>query len=510
LKKIDAEALSHKAVDETLILAFDDDELRGCTYAKDVGLGLYVGKVAVHEHWRGIARQLLAAAEDLGRREGNEFLELQARIDLIENHRTLTALGLEKTGESSYPSYCKPTSITMRKLIAVSRNCKEEQKMPADLMSRFPALSDLEVRARRRMPGFAWEFLDSGTGNDEATNRNRAAFERVTLTPRFMRGEFEPSIATELFGVRYDAPFGVAPVGMNALAWPGTDRILAASAARNRIPYSMSTAANETPETLGALAEGMGWFQLYPPRSAKLRSDLLARARDSGFTTLLVTVDVPAISRRERQMRAGIGAGFGPTPQMLWQAALRPHWALATLRKGRPRLPMLERYLPAENTQRFLSLVGEEMNGTFDLDYFDALRREWPGALVLKGVLHPEDARCAVEHGADGILVSNHGGRQFDGAPASIDALPAIAEALQGRASVLLDSGVRCGLDVARALALGADFVLLGRPFMYAVAALGAQGADHAVRVLRDDLINNMSNLGCSSLGELRERLSCA
>lgn len=380
--------------------------------------------------------------------------------------------------------------------------------MNADLMSRFPALRDLELRAKRRMPDFAWEFLDSGTGNDEAAQRNRAAFSRVTLTPRFMRGEFEPSITTELFGTHYDAPFGVAPVGMNGLAWPGTDRILAACAARHRIPYSMSTAANETPETLGALAAGMGWFQLYPPRSSNLRSELLARARDSGFTTLLLTLDVPAISRRERQMRAGIGAGFGPTPRMLWQAALRPQWAIATLANGRPRLPMLERYLPAEDTRRFLSLVGEELNGTFDLNYLDALRRDWSGPLVVKGVLHPEDARQAVDHGADGILVSNHGGRQFDGALSSIEALPAIVEAVHGRAKVLLDSGVRGGLDVARAIALGADFVLLGRAFMYAVAALGAQGADHAVRVLREDLINNMSNLGCATLGELRERLA--
>jgi L-lactate dehydrogenase (cytochrome) len=380
--------------------------------------------------------------------------------------------------------------------------------MSADLMTRYPAISDLEVLARRRMPGFAWEFLDSGTRNDEATARNRAALAQIELTPRFMRGSFEPRLETTLFGTTYSAPFGIAPVGMSSLVWPGTDRILAAAAARNQIPYSMSTAANATPETLGPLAQGMGWFQLYPPRNPNIRTDLLARAHDSGFTTLLVTVDVPAISRRERQMRAGIGAGFGLTPKMLWQAALRPSWALATLREGRPQLPMLERYLSTKDTQKFLALVGAELNGTFDWQYFDDLRREWPGALLLKGVLHPEDARLAVERGADGIVVSNHGGRQFDGAPASITALPAIARAVQGRASVLLDSGVRCGLDIARALALGADFVLMGRPFMYAVAALGARGADHAVRVLREDLINNMTNLGCATLDELHERLS--
>ncbi len=297
---------------------------------------------------------------------------------------------------------------------------------------------------------------------------------------------------------------------MNGLAWPGTDRALASTAGRRRIPYSMSTVANETPETLGPLADGMGWFQLYPPRSPNMRGDLLARARDAGFTTLLVTVDVPAISRRERQLRAGIGAGFGPTPRMLWESALRPRWSLAMLREGKPRIPTLERYASAEDLKRFLAFVGDQLNGTFDWAYLDAVRKEWDGPLVLKGVLDPQDAARALDHGVDGIMVSNHGGRQLDGAPASITMLPAVAEAIGGRARILLDSGVRSGLDVARALALGADFVLLGRPFMYSVAALGERGAEHAVDVLSRDLANNMSNLGCATLAELRERVAPA
>ena len=167
-----------------------------------------------------------------------------------------------------------------------------------DLKARFPAVSDLEARARRRMPHFAWEFLDSGTGVDEAKRRNEHALGEVQLTPRFMRGEFTPSIETRLFDETYAAPFGIAPVGMNSLAWPGTDRHLASTAARHRIPYCSSTAANETPETLGPLADGMAWFQLYPPRNSNMRSDLIARAKDSGYTTLVLTVDVPAMSRR--------------------------------------------------------------------------------------------------------------------------------------------------------------------------------------------------------------------
>jgi L-lactate dehydrogenase (cytochrome) len=379
--------------------------------------------------------------------------------------------------------------------------------MSQPLKLRYPALVDLETTAKRRMPRFAWEFLDSGTGYDEAKTRSTAAFSDVTLVPRFMRGEFKPDIETTLFGATYAAPFGIAPVGMNGLSWPGTDRFLAQCAGRRRIPYTMSTAANETPETLGPDAAGMGWFQLYPPRNTNMRSDLLARARDSGFTTLVITVDVQAMSRRERQMRAGLGAGYSLTPKMLWETMQRPSWAMAMLRNGKPGLPMLERYMPSKDMQAFLAFVGSELNGTFDWAYLDALRAEWDGALVLKGILDPADAQQAVEHGVDGILVSSHGGRQMDAAPASVSVLPAIKRAVGDRAAVLLDSGVRGGLDVARALASGADFVLLGRSFMYSVAALGQLGPDHAVDLLTDDLKATMSNLGCSTLDELAGRL---
>ena len=378
--------------------------------------------------------------------------------------------------------------------------------MSSDLLSRYPMISDLEELAKRHMPYFSWEFFDSGTGRDEAARRNCSAFSDVILTPRFMQGEFQPRIDTTLFGNQYAAPFGISPVGMNSLSWPGTDRILAAAAGRHGIPYSMSTAANETPETLGPLTNGMGWFQLYPPRNSNIRNDILARVKEAGFTTLLVTIDVPAMSRRERQLRAGVSAGSGVSAKLIWQAAMRPRWALATLRNGWPGLPTLERYSPSKDLQHFLAFVGNELNGTFDWHYLDTLRREWDGPLVLKGILDPREAEQAVQHGVDGIMVSNHGGRQLDSAPAPIAVLPSIAQAVNGKATLLLDSGVRSGLDIAKALALGADFVLLGRAFMYAVAALGTRGADHAVHILTEDLKSNMSNLGCATLAQLSER----
>jgi L-lactate dehydrogenase (cytochrome) len=289
--------------------------------------------------------------------------------------------------------------------------------------------------------------------------------------------------------------------------WPRAERILAMAAATHRFPYTLSTAATEAPETIGPLAEGMGWFQLYPPRSEKIRRDLLLRAKDSGFTTLLVTADVPVAGRRERQVQAGVTVPPRITPLMLWRSAIRPAWAFATLKAGIPRFRGLEKYLDGRDMRDMLTFIGQELGGTLDWEYLEAVREEWDGPIVLKGVLDVGEAERAVSIGYDGIMVSNHGGRQFDGAPAAISVLPAIVSAVGDRAAILFDSGVRGGLDIARALALGADFVLLGRAFMYGVSALGKRGGNHVAQILKDDLTNNMTQLGCSNLSELTSRL---
>jgi L-lactate dehydrogenase (cytochrome) len=379
--------------------------------------------------------------------------------------------------------------------------------MNTNLMSRFPAIEDLRRRAKKRIPHFAWEFLDSGTGTDACVQRNRDEMARVELMPLFMQGEFTPNISTRLFDTDYSAPFGVSPVGFGGLIWPGMEAILSRMAAKYRIPYSLSTFSNHTPEEIGKIANGMGWFQLYPPRSSNIRGDLLARARDAGFRTLLVTADVPVASRRERQVRSGIGAPPTVSPAMVYQCAQRPAWSMATLKEGMPRFRGLEKYAGPEDLQDFLAFLGRELGGTLDWAYLERVRDEWDGPLVLKGVLDTAQAEQAVSIGFDGIMVSNHGGRQFDAAPASITQLPAIRQAVGDRAKVLFDSGVASGLDIARALALGADFVLCGRAFMYGVAALGERGAEHAADILIDDLKNNMTQLGCVSVADLSERL---
>lgn len=375
--------------------------------------------------------------------------------------------------------------------------------MPA-LEQDYPAISDLRTRARRRVPRSIWAFLEGGTGDDSCVQRNLDGFAKVTLLPRLLKGKFDPTIATTLFGQAYKAPFGVAPVGLSGAIWPQAECLLAAMAAKYHIPYTLSTLAGETPETVGPCAGEMGWFQLYPPRDRQIREDLLTRVRDHGFRVMVVTADVPMPSRRESMARAGLKMPPVITPHFIFQAALCPAWTVATLQAGLPRLKTMEKYANSTQLSDLLPFVAQNIGGSLSWDYLKEVRDLWKGPLVVKGLLHPADAEQAIAIGVDGIQVSNHGARQFNGTPAAIDALPAIVAAVKGRVAVLFDSGVRSGLDIMRALALGADFVLLGRAFQYGVAALGQAGGDLVTEILMADLKNNMSQTGCASLTEIR------
>ena len=374
--------------------------------------------------------------------------------------------------------------------------------MDQNLLSRYPAIADLEARAKKRIPHFSWEYLDSGTGLETCVSRNKQALQEIRLQPHFMKGDKQPELSHRLFGVDYKAPFGIAPVGLTGLMWPGTERMLANTAGRYGIPYCLSTVATETPEIIGPITNGMGWFQLYPPKNPEMRRDLLKRARDAGMTTLLVTADTPMQSRRERQRRAEVAVPPKRTIKTYWRAAIRPAWSIATLSHGLPRFRTLEKYVDSAD----MAEIGAYMNanmGPIDWDYIKETRDEWEGSMLVKGILHPQDARQCIDHGADGVVVSNHGGRQFDGAPASIEVLPSIAAEVGNDGVVVFDSGVRTGLDICRALALGADFVMLGRAFVFGVSALGQAGADHVADLLLADLESNLGNLGCHAVTDL-------
>jgi len=379
----------------------------------------------------------------------------------------------------------------------------ESQK--SKLLQKYPAISDLAIKAKKRIPPVAWAYLETGTSHEDLLSRNIDKLRDIILTPKFLKGELYPNVETELFGHTYSAPIGIAPVGLSGLMWPRAEMMLADTARAFNIPYCLSTVAAETPESLAPHIGEVGWFQLYPPREADLRRRILKRAKDAGFKVLVITADIPTPSRRERTKRAGLTITSKITPRFLWEGLTHPRWTLETLRNGLPRLRTVEDYPTFMNMISVGKFVKEQLKFNLSWDYCKEVRDEWDGPIIIKGLLHPADALEAVSIGMDGIVVSNHGGRQFDGAPASIEALPKVVSAVKGKIKIIFDSGIRNGLDVLRAMSLGADFTLAGRAFIYGVSALGKYGGHHAADILIEDLKNNMSQLGIESLQELVE-----
>lgn len=375
-----------------------------------------------------------------------------------------------------------------------------------NLHDRYPSVDALRRRARRRIPHFAWEYLDSGTGNDTARDANTEALGRIEMWPNIAAGKVDPQIETTLFGTTYAAPFGIAPVGLTGLMWPGAELHLGRAAASGRVPFCLSTFASQTPEVIYRIMDGMGWFQLYPPVDKDVRQDLIDRAKGNGYSALVVTVDVPIGSRRERQREAGVSMPPRKGLRTLYRSAIRPAWLRETIRHGQPKFRTLWPYA-GDDIGNFMQFVAREFSEHLTWDTLAEIRDQWDGTLILKGVMRSADARKACDIGYDGIWVSNHGGRQFDAAPAAIDVLPAIRTAVGDDAKVIFDSGLRSGLDIARALAFGADFCMFGRAFIYAVAALGQAGPGHLIEILEDDLKINMIQMGASRLADLPDRL---
>jgi len=371
------------------------------------------------------------------------------------------------------------------------------------LMDNYPSIIDLACKARKRIPKVAWEYLESGTGNENLVKKNLESFKNITFTPRFCKGKLHPNIKTTLLGQNFSAPFGMAPVGLAGLMWPKAEQILAKTAQTYQIPFTLSTVGTETPEAIGSIVGNMGWFQLYPPKRKEIRKALLQRVREAGFKTLIVTIDVPTPSRRERSKRAGLKVPPKITPGLIWDGIIHPQWTIETLKNGLPKLRTVSQYSDKNKIRSVNDFVEKELGGNLSWEHCKEIRDEWDGPIMLKGLLHPKDVENAIKIGMDGIVVSNHGGRQFDGAPVVIDVLPEITKVAKGKIAIVMDSGVRSGLDIMRALHLGAEFVLLGRSFIYGVAALGKLGGDHTTEILMEDLKNNMIQLGVDSLNKL-------
>jgi len=380
-----------------------------------------------------------------------------------------------------------------------------------DLDTHFPAVSDLRDRARKRVPHFVFEYLDSSTGKEDQSARNRARLQDIQFWPSILEGKFDCDTTTSFLGRDYPVPFGCAPVGMSGIMWPRAEKILSAACAKAGIPYGMSTVATVVPETLAPTIGDQGWFQMYMPTNPDFRVDMMKRAKACGFHTLIVTVDTPFESSRERQRRANLTIPPKVNLAMLISMMLHPAWTIGTLQEGIPSLKLCEEYAAkarAGNPSEFHSLAhaGHIIRGQPGWDDIKGLRDLWDGPMLVKGVQKAEDAKRLADMGIDAIWVSNHSGRQFDGGPASISCLPAIRAAVPDT-PLVFDSGVMGGLDILRALALGADFVMLGRAFHYAVGALGEKGPAHLIKMLRDDMVSNMGQMGARTLSDLSSRL---
>ncbi|MEM7562515.1 MAG: alpha-hydroxy acid oxidase [Pseudomonadota bacterium] len=377
-----------------------------------------------------------------------------------------------------------------------------------NLDRQFPNIASMSRLAEKRIPRFAWDYMSHGISRQIVLNENTSRLDRVKLKPRYIVADAEqPDLTHSLFDKTYNLPFGVAPLGLSGIVWPRAAELLATSAREFKIPFALSTFATSSIEQIGAIG-GDHWYQHYATVDEDINRGLLQRAQQAGFNVLLVTVDIPTATRRDHDIRNGLSVPPKFNLKTLGQILARPAWATQMLRHGTPKFLNIAPYLPEDlKLADFGELLGKVVEGHVSPARLRWYRDNWPGQMIVKGILDPADARACIDAGADAIVVSNHGGRQLDAAVTAIDALPRIRAEVGPDFPLLADGGIRIGLDIARYLALGADFVLLGRAFMFALGALGEQGPKHAMGILEAELRMTLGQLGCSEIKRLPEFL---
>ena len=375
-------------------------------------------------------------------------------------------------------------------------------------MLRVRSIEDLRRAAQRRLPAAVFDFFDGGSEDEVTLRDNRAAFDRRRLLPRVLRGVSSIDTATTIAGAAAKSPIVIAPTGAAGFGRPGADVAIARSAAAFGIPYTLSSSATASIERIARDAPGRLWFQPYILRDQAFFRRLIDRAEAAGYEALVVTVDMPVGGKRERDYRRDFAIPFAFTLRNVLDFASRPRWALGLARHG---VPVLENLVglarSGSDTAAIASSVGRDYDSGFDWQGLQSLRERWRRRLLVKGILHPEDALRAAAIGCDGVIVSNHGGRQLDGAVASIDAVPAVAAAVGNRIEVLMDGGVRRGSDIVKALALGARAVMIGRATLYGASAAGEAGARRALEILTDELARTMRLCGTRTIAEIDPRV---
>jgi (S)-mandelate dehydrogenase len=369
-------------------------------------------------------------------------------------------------------------------------------------------IEGLRQMARRRLPRAVFDFIDGGAEDERTLRGNREAFEKVRLSRRVLVDVSSIDTETSILGTKAKLPIAIAPTGAVGFGWRGGDVAVARVAAAAGIPFTLSTSATASIERIAAEAPGRHWFQLYFFKDREYCFSLVERAKKAGYDTLMVTVDLAVGGKRERDFRNDFGIPFRFTPRNVLDFATRPAWALDMLIRGTPQLENLAGMTDHHDTPRnIVSSVGRNQDASLDWEVLKRVRGMWPGKLLIKGVMHPADAEKAVSVGCDGVIVSNHGGRQLDGEPGSLDALPHVARAIGGKAAVLMDGGIRRGSDIVKALARGAQAAMIGRATFYGVCAGGEAGAQRAIDILSDELVRTMQLCGLRSIAEIGPEL---
>ena len=373
-----------------------------------------------------------------------------------------------------------------------------------DKFARAVSIEDLRQLARRRLPRAIFDFFDGGAEDEVTLRENRAAFERVRLLPKVLVNVAKVDMSAELFGVRATLPLAIAPTGGISAGRAGAELSLARAAKAFGVPFTLATPSAFTIERVAEEVGGRLWFQLYAVREHEFREKLIGRAKAAGYEAMLVTVDLPVSGKRERDPRNGFVTPYNPNWRNSRDVIFKPAWLLEILRFGLPGMANFEGYkFSSYGKTDIATAVGREMDATLDWDAIKRIRELWPRKLLLKGVERPEDAERAATLGCDGVVVSNHGGRQLDGAVSTLDALPHVARAVGSKMTVLLDGGVRRGVDILKARALGAQGVLTGRATLFGVQAGGEAGARRALEILASELERSMQLCGVPSVAEI-------
>ena len=379
---------------------------------------------------------------------------------------------------------------------------------PIQYNPRYPSIEDLRAKAKKRIPKFAFEYLDGGCNEDISLYKNTNELRKIEMKPRYLVPFQGANLKTELFGHQYEAPFGISPVGLQGLMWPRSPEILAKAAFEHNIPFILSTVTTASIETIAKITEGQAWFQLYHPAEDRVTEDIIKRIGAVGCQVMVILADVPSFGYRPRDIRNGLSMPPRMTLQNILRVMKRPEWALRTLINGQPNFEVLKPYMPKNLN---LKQLGKFMNATFEgrlnEEKVKKLRDMWKGKLVIKGVESQADVETAIRLGLDGIIISNHGGRQVDMGQATITSLQTIAPKYRAQIKIMMDSGIRSGADIGRALSSGADFTFLGRSFMYGVSALGKKGGDHTISILKAQLTQVMEQMCCENPKDLAKRL---